>query len=249
MTSAARSQPTRTSGGPRATLVAPTGHGFVHVGAHSGTWRFPLALPSRRRRRLRARITTAAHTLRPDPRVLRTDVFTALLRPPGGAARAPSARYDVVLLVETTTPAAAAGLLEEAPLSALTRLDHVLGFAATSPRRIGPVDHERPGVFLFNYFRAPDVATNLAAWQQTAGWFQRETGLNNSTVLEPVGPAELAYTLVNHCRWDRLRDVLPSLALRRSFRGFVLRTFTAHDVVPEPLLYRMVRSGPITEEQ
>jgi hypothetical protein len=103
---------------------------------------------------------------------------------------------------------------------------------------MAPVDHSRPGVFLFNYFSAKDVESNLFAWQYTAGWFQDQTGLDNSTVLRPVGD-DSAYTLVNHCRWDRMRDVLPSLVLKRSFREFVLRVFDDNGVAPRPILYRL----------
>jgi hypothetical protein len=43
---------------------------------------------------------------------------------------------------------------------------------ATNPKSMGPVDHARQGVFLFNYFFADDTAENLAVWEYTAGWFQ-----------------------------------------------------------------------------
>jgi len=41
---------------------------------------------------------------------------------------------------------------------------YVHTIAATNPRRIGPVDHTRQGVFLFNYFVADSVAQNLGVW-------------------------------------------------------------------------------------
>jgi hypothetical protein len=103
---------------------------------------------------------------------------------------------------------------------------------------IAPVDHRRQGVFLFNYFSAKDVESNLFAWQYTARWFQDQPGLDNSTVLQPLG-GDRAYTLVNHCRWERMRDVLPSLVFKRSFRDFVLRVFDDNAVAPRPILYRV----------
>jgi hypothetical protein len=78
------------------------------------------------------------------------------------------------------------------------------------------VDHRRQGVFLFNYFFADRTDLNLAAWQYTAGWFPDQTGLDNSTVLLPDATSEPRYRLVNHARWDRLLDVLPSLIFKRS---------------------------------
>ncbi|TFC29127.1 hypothetical protein E3O25_05585 [Cryobacterium sp. TMT1-3] len=61
----------------------------------------------------------------------------------------------------------------------------------------------------------------MYAWQYTAGWFQDQTGLDNLTVLQPVddGP----FSLVNHCRWDHLVDVMPDLAFKRSFEERGLR--------------------------
>lgn len=246
-TAPARSAP-RTERWSRATLIDPSPHGYVLLAADTGTWRLPLALPSRRRQALVERLRITARLLRRDDRVLRADVFAALVRPPGGPGRGRAggrhARYDVVMLVETTSPADAAQLADGSAVAVLTRLlrSHghgVLSFAGSNARRIAPVDHERPGVFLFNYFSAPDVATNLAVWEHTAGWFERETGLDNSTVLEPL--TDVPYAVVNHCRWDHARDVLPSLVLKPSFRRFVLRAFADRHVVPAPLLYRQVR--------
>jgi len=54
--------------------------------------------------------------------------------------------------------------------------------------------------------------------------------------------------LVNHCRWDRLRDVLPALIVKRSFRSFVLTVFAAKRVVPDPILYRLHRSTDMDGE-
>jgi hypothetical protein len=45
--------------------------------------------------------------------------------------------------------------------------------------------------------------------------------------------------VINNCRWDRLRDVLPSLAFKRSFRTFVLANFEANNVAAMTILYRM----------
>lgn len=195
----------------------------------------------------------AATTLRHDPRVVRADVFRGLLRPPGrsrhGAGRkAPDAEFDAVLLIETAAVADAADLPDADVLVKLVAdlratAAQTLMFAGSNARRIGPVDHDRQGVFLFNYFSADTVEANLFAWQYTAGWFQDETGLDNSTVLQPVDAADAPYSLVNHCRWDRLRDVVPALLFKRSFRTFVLRVFSENGVAPGPILYRLDHTG------
>lgn len=239
----------------RVRLIEPTTAGFLYLGASSGPWRAPVPLPRGRRRRILTRMHEAAAALGRDPRVVRVDVFEGLLRPPGRSSgragrRAPDADFDAVLLVETETVADAAALQTSqyvtGLLADLQAADaRPLAFAGSNVRRIGPVDHDSPGVFLFNYFSAPDAATNLHAWQYTAGWFQDETGLDNSTVLQPVqaqtDPQASPYTLVNHCRWDRLRNIVPDLIVKASFRDFVLRVFADHDVAPRPILYRLHR--------
>ena len=105
------------------------------------------------------------------------------------------------------------------------------------------MDHTRGGVFLFGYFYADSPAQNLAAWEQTAGWYQQETGLDNASVLMPTRADRSEYTLIDHCRWDRLSDVLPSLIFKRSFRDFVLARFDANDTVPMPILYKLATAG------
>ncbi|MDG4788620.1 hypothetical protein O7626_22300 [Micromonospora sp. WMMD1102] len=236
---------------PAVRLVEPAAAGFVFVGIASGRWRRPVALPNARRRQLLAQVEEVATVLRGRSDVSRADTFRGLVRPPGTRAlpgqRVPAAEYDVVLLVELGSVAAAAGLLSGTPVRELVgtaRRSHgnVLAFAASNVRRIGPVDHDRQGVFLFNYFTADRVTENLAAWQYTAGWFQAETGLDNSTVLAPVDGSGVGFTLVNHCRWSRLTEILPSLVLKPSFRSYVLATFARHRTAPHPVLYRLHRS-------
>ncbi|MDQ3715800.1 MAG: hypothetical protein M3381_07235 [Actinomycetota bacterium] len=237
----------------RVKLMKPSTGGFVHVGASSGRWRVPIALPRARRRAILAQMHVAARALRDDPRVVRADVFRAFLRPPGQPSDAagqdvPDADFDAVLLVEAATVDAAAELPDDSVLTGLLAklrktAAGTLIFAGSNARRIAPVDHDRQGVFLFNYFSAETVETNLYAWQYTAGWFQDQTGLSNSTVIQPSDADAVPYRLVNHCRWDHLRDVLPALVFKRSFRNFVLRVFHDNGVIPRPILYRLDRPG------
>lgn len=106
-------------------------------------------------------------------------------------------------------------------------------------RRIGEVDHTRDGVFLINYFLAADEQQNLAVWEYTAGWFQHQTGLDNSVLTRPVDQDGPNYSIINHCRWDRLGDILPSLLFKPSFRRYVLKHFEANDTAATPILYRL----------
>src|SRR5215216_2057781 len=72
---------------------------------------------------------------------------------------------------------------------------------------------------------------------------QQETGLDNSTVLLPRDGERSDYNIINHRRWDRLRDVLPSLAFRKSFSTFVLANLEADNVRPEHAVEMFRRSA------
>ena len=226
----------------KARLVEPLPSGFVHLSISAGGWPIPPALPSGRRRRARKRLHELAAAIGND--VIDATVFTALVRAPGGREAAAEVAYDLVLLVETSSVERARELVSSTTWR--SRVDPLiqtssahLEFVASNIQRMASVDHSRRGVFLFNYFSAPTVEANLFAWQYTAGWFQDQTGLDNSTVLEPEddGP----FSLVNHCRWDHLADVMPKLVFARSFREFVLRVFDENRVKPRPLLFRISR--------
>ena len=226
----------------KAKLVEPPASGFLHLALSTGTWKLPPALPSTARRRLRDRLLAVAEEARVRPGVTEAHVFTVLVRPPGGGQAGSEIAYDVVLLIETTDVAAAESLAgsdwwKALAAAAQAESQDSLEFVASSPRRIAAVDHDRPGVFLFNYFSAPTVEKNLFAWQYTAGWFQDQTGLDNSTVMQPANGDP--FTLVNHCRWDHLVDIMPSLVFKKSFREFVLKIFGENGVEPRPLLYRL----------
>ena len=65
-----------------------------------------------------------------------------------------------------------------------------------------------------------------------------ETGLRNSTVLEPLGDAD--YVFVNHERWDHS---VPRFMLRQltkpSFRRYLLANLQANRTGAMPILYRL----------
>jgi hypothetical protein len=235
---------------PEAKLIEPTTSGYLLFAAQVD--RRPMFLPnSRGKRRLLGHVQDLVATLGRDRRVREANGFDGLLAPPGRGELlkhrpgVPIARFDLAVLVETTSPATAAELEVERPwttlvatIQAVSRRSYRL--RAHNVRRMGPVDHHRQGVFLFNYFYADRTDLNLAAWQYTAGWFRDQTGLDNSTVLLPAATSEPRYRLVNHARWDRLRDVLPSLLFKRSFHAYVLEHFRVNGVAAMPVLYRLI---------
>lgn len=230
-------------------LVEPTTHGYLTVAAEVD--RRPAWLPSSAQKRaLVEDLKTRCAELEARAEILEARVFVARLIPPGRGAylehrpQVHVARFDVVVLVTTRDVADAEQLRSGPDFAALkARLDkdatRVHAVVSRNTRRIGSVDHDREGVFLFNFFTADDVAENLDVWEYTAGWFQQETGLDNSTLLEPTERTESDYTVINHCRWDRWRDILPSLALKPTFRSYVLASFEARRTAAIPILYRL----------
>jgi hypothetical protein len=234
----------------KVSLVAPDGRAYLWIGAevdHRPPFFF--WLKSAAKRRALARLKAAAAALR-QAAAEEAVVFEALAVPPGRGdylSQRPDIvvrPYDAVLLAAFATEAearawrdgpAAEGLM--AGLRAEARAADIA--LAVNGRRIGAVDHERPGVFLFNYFIAESRARNLAVWEHTAGWFQEKTGLDNSTLLVPQAGEAIPQSVINHCRWDRVRDILPALIFRPSFRSFVLRAFALNRTAAVPVLYRL----------
>jgi hypothetical protein len=168
-----------------------------------------------------------------------------LAPPPTGYARNAEhpARYDVIVLVETTSPGEVSAVEASERYTQLrkeldTGATRVHAMTARCVKCIADVDKTRPGLFLFNYFVAEDVEVALKVWDHLAGWFMTETGLDNSTLLQPVGDGE--YSFVNHARWDY---GVPGLALRMftkpSFRTFVQANMNANRMGSMPILCRL----------
>lgn len=230
-------------------LVEPVTSGFIQIAAEV-EHRPPFLPAGGAKRALLADCKRLCRDLAARDGVLSAVTFRSALVPPGrGAflARHPEvhvAGFDVAVLIETSSVERAQQLRHDATFAALeSRIRGAASYThvvtAGNIKRIGPVDHSRDGLFLFNYFFAAETARNLAVWEYTAGWFQQETGLDNSTVLLPAAGEASEYNIINHCRWDGLGDILPSLMFKRSFRGYVLANFEANDVAAMPVLYRM----------
>lgn len=232
------------------TLMEPTTSGYILDAARVDR-RLPFLPNNRKKRELISLLKQRCRELEADPNVVSAVVFEAVLIPPGRGefikerrGKACIARFDLAILIETESPEAVDAVKESPVYAGMERAiqrasTDTYSIAATNVRRIAPVDHSRQGIFLFNYFFADDTTQNLAIWEYTAGWFQKETGLDNSTVLLPRDGERPDYSIINHCRWDRLRDVLPSLIFKRSFRNYVLANFEANKVAAMPILYRI----------
>jgi hypothetical protein len=236
---------------PEVSLMEPAQSGYLMLAAEVDH-RPPIGffVTSGRKKRLLSALKTLAQTLADTDDVLDATVFKALIIPPGRGAflkKRPDvkvARFDVVMLVEFKSIEAARNYQdtpEWAALLAETKENshHFMSVAASNTRRIGPVNHAVNGVFLFNYFYADSLDINLQVWNYTAGWFQDQTGLDNSTVLLPLEATKVPYTIINHCRWDGLRNILPALLFNRSFKPFVLDNFEQNNTAAIPILYQL----------
>lgn len=235
---------------PKVKLIEPTHSGYLLL-ALEIDHRPPFAyvIESARKRRAIEQLRAIAHQLSSRDDVIEATVFKAVLIPPGRGEllkKRPHvrvARFDAALLVEFRTPDIARGFVRDRfwsskaeELSKAAR--YSISVIAENARRIGPVDHDRSGVFLFNYFYADRLEQNLQVWEYTAGWFQQETGLDNSVLLLPNPGQPLDYKIINHARWDRLSHFLPSLLFKPSFRSFVLANFAANGTAAIPILYQ-----------
>lgn len=236
----------------KATLVPPNHSFYLHIAAEIDRSLFPFFLTtSDRKRSLIDAAKRWCQLLKNEQGVISAKVFKATLIPPGkgkllkerfGKARLP--KYDVVILVEISTLQKLNEILAtddyrsiEAYIRKNSTSAHII--SATNVKRIGDVNHEKRGVFLFNYFYADDLTQNIAVWEYTAGWFQQETGLDNSTVLLPCDSKSSRYKIINHCRWNSMWNVLPSLILKKSFHSYVLDNFYANKVAAMPILYKL----------
>ncbi|KID27802.1 hypothetical protein HQ32_04923 [Prauserella sp. Am3] len=244
---------------PKASLVEPVSSGFIYLGAEiDPIWPFGLRRASRGKREAMSRSMALTARLEQLDSVLSAKVLVAHFIPPGQGKelgrrkQVHQARFDLVVLIETTDMESAADLQQHELYRELVtlleqRADHMHVVCAHNRRSMGAVDKGRDGIFLFNYFHADDPAKLIPVWEYTAGWFEANTGLDNSTLLEPAEGEHADYGIINHCRWDRWRDVLPHLRLRPSFRRYVLAHFYANGIVPMPILYRLVANAHAVE--
>jgi hypothetical protein len=235
----------------KAKLVEPTQSGYILISAEVDR-RLGFLPNSRKKRRLIAECKQLCRQLAQDPSILEAVVFDANFITPGEdkeflEKRRPGGRFpdfDLSVLIETSNPRAADAVNEFALYERMERAIHdaandTVAITATNPKRIGPVDHSRNGSFLFNYFVADDTEQMLAVFDYTAGWWEQETGLDNSTVLLPREGQRTDYAIINHCRWDHLWNFMPSILFKRSFRNYVLANFYANNITPRAHIYRL----------
>jgi hypothetical protein len=232
-----------------ARMLEPATAGYLLIGAlvEPTLGRTPFPRRSQRRAALLSELKSLATGLEQHQAVTKATVYRAALIPPPNAdaqrLAAHQARYDIAILIETTDVGTIAEV-EDDPrfrklLGAVTAAasEHHL-MRARNLRRIGDVDKTRPGLFLFNFFAAKDPAVALDLWDHLAGWYAAETGLDNSTLLGPLGPDD--YVFVNHARWDLPLPVFAArMFSKRSFYSYVVANLHVNDTAAMPILYRL----------
>lgn len=234
---------------PRVNLVENVEDGFVLLACEIDR-RPPFAyfLESTKKRKLTSELKRSLSTL--QRAVEEATLLKAVLIPPGRGAylkRRPDAhiaRFDLAMLLRTRDVQSAEQTVRSAAFqSIITEVGRSAHFVylmvGKNVRRMGPVDHGRNGIFLLNYFFAGDVQQNLNVFEYTAGWFQNETDLDNSVLMQPVQEYGAHYTVINHARWDGLANLMPSLIFKPSFRRYVLKHFEVNNTAAMPILYKL----------
>jgi hypothetical protein len=247
-------------------LVESTPLGYIHIAAEVrppsrpglvvSKWRDKFALVSR--------LKELAHQLEQLDAVKTVTIFDAVAVPP--LERLPYIKehrdaihvacFDIVVLVETTSPATArevqATPIYQALVDALaSKAMHMHVIVARNAKRVGDVDKTRNGLFLFNYFVADDANVMLQLWDYLAGWYKVETGLDNSILLVPLQGERSDYLAINNARWDlSLPQFLWRQMPKKSFRTYMLANLAANRVGAMPVLYRIAdlprqRFGPV----
>jgi hypothetical protein len=235
-------------------MLAPTELGYLHLGAAVRPHRVPVVLPNRERTELLKALRARAAWLERLEQVVRVLVFRAIVMPPTGrlardlAERNDSmhvADFDVAMLIETRSPAAAREVQRTEPyhrlLKELEGHAHALHvMAARSARRIGDVAATQDGLYLFNHFAAADAGVMLELWEHLAGWYVAETGLDNSIALVPLEGERSDYAIVHWARWNEnpIRHFWRQLS-QKSFRTYVTANLDANRAGSMPIYYRL----------
>lgn len=229
--------------------------GYVHIGVAVRPGPVPVLQPrGRTKSQLIAALKRHAQRLERLDGVDRATVFDAIVMPPidqlgryltEQAGVIHPARFDVAVLIATTSPSAALEVKATPEFAAL--LDtvrvgaedlHIVG--ARVAKRIADVDTSRDGLFLFNHFVADDTDVMLALWDYLAGWYAVETGLDNSILLAPLECEHSDYVAINHARWDlSLPGLLARQLSKTTFRTYVQANLEANRVGSMPVLYRL----------
>jgi len=236
---------------PKGTYIEPSTRGYIHIAADVEApppGKFgPVLRKSKEKKELLARLKELGRALEQVDRVERVTVFqAAMFMPYTSYVKAhPELRrptFDVVVLVETTTPGDIPGVQENeqyktlvGTLEAKAKSIHLV--AAHNIRRVGAVDHTKQGLFAFNYFVGADPEVTRDLWDYFAGWYQVKAGLTSSELLAPLEGQQSNYVIINHARWKYTMP--PRFMSKRSFWTYVRPNLDKNDVGLMPVAYRL----------
>jgi len=228
-------------------LVEPRALGYIHIAAEVHPRAVPLLPNPRAKSKLLAELKTLAQRLEQLDAVERVTVFDSTGYSPLSPdlqERADAihiARFDIVVLIETTSPTTARELQTTAVYQTLVEtLRHeatsVHVIAARNVRRIGDVDQARSDVFRFTYFVADDADVMLQLWDYLAGWYAVETGLANASLLVPLEGECSDYVAIDYAGLGG-RSLVRQMRTK-SFRTYVQANLAANRVGAMPVLYQ-----------
>ena len=237
----------------KVSLIEPNNSSYIHIAAEIDKQPFPVFLTtSSKKKKLIEQCKSWCKELEQMSGVIEITLFKATIIPPGigkyvkeNLGKIHLAKFDFVILIEAVSESICSELKNNPVYTMMmNEIENVATYsqtmAASNIKRIGNVNHKKQGVFLFNYFSAQNRQQNLNVWEYTAGWFEKETALDNSTLLFPLDEENAPFSVVNHCRWDQYRDILPSLIFKRTFKKYVLDNFYANNVGAQPILYKVI---------
>ena len=242
----------------QAMLATPNALGYIFIGAEiEPTHPFR---KSEKKKRLELQLKNKIEFFKNTPGVQRADLFSSFIIPPGSEEGLrvlqkknidiQPAKFDIVILIETASIENLDRIENDSTLRDIEyfledNAQRIYKTKAQNKLRIAEVDKDTNGVFLFNYFYCKDRKAVLDVWKYTAGWWTAKANLTNSTPLSPFdenGP----FSLINHCKWNSWSEILPILILGKlgiikGLNNFVLKNFTANEIVAMPVLYKLVK--------
>ncbi|WP_057937469.1 hypothetical protein [Algoriphagus resistens] len=237
----------------KVSLVKPSKSNYIHIAAEIDKKPTQFFLTSSsKKNELITQCKNWCRDLEKITGVIEISLFKATIIPPGIGEYVKEnkneihlAKFDFVILIETDSETSGNKVRNnEVYKNMLNEIRSVASYTHTTSayniRRINNVNHKKQGVFLFNYFSSRSKEQNLMVWEYTAGWFEKETGLDNSTLLSPLEMENSEYSIINHCRWDNFLDILPSLFFKKTFKKYVLDNFYVNNVGAQPILYKII---------
>lgn len=237
----------------KVSLINPTNSSYIHIAAEIDKKHTPFFITtSSKKKKLIKECEICCNELNQIKGVIEISLFKATIIPPGmgeyvkeNLNKIHLAKFDFVILIEVTSEKICSEIKDHSVYKTmLNEIDKVSSYSqvmtASNIKRIGNVNHKKQGVFLFNYFSAENTEQNLLVWEYTAGWFEKETELDNSTLLFPLNEDKTTYSIINHCRWDKYIDILPDLIFKKTFKKYVLDNFYANHVGAQPILYKVI---------